>query len=293
MCDRINQEAIIQSQFENFDWNQLSLEQLKLLQSQINKAIHLKQNALKPGQPGDRGTQDYYYKASLAKVFPHRSRHHLSEYQSCIFIVSLGSKNFIHPKRLNASIEWISEHFNTCLVLIADSIYRLTLNIRGQAKADNHWSKALQAGQEFLSENTRLFQQYPESCNFAFKLTSDIEKQPNFEVYHQQFQRLYQTSESFTKLVNGFVETYLGRRETSAGTVNEFLDRQRQLAIAYLLEESALFSCLAQAGWTVFVYPGSIKTFEEIAEGLHPKVPLALQQMIWVSLRLKKKTTGL
>ena len=50
------------------------------------------------------------------------------------------------------------------------------------------------------------------------------------------------------------------------------------LGTTYLLEESALFTCLATQGWSVLVYPGSIKTFEEILEGLHPEVPLRSQR---------------
>ncbi len=98
-------------------------------------------------------------------------------------------------------------------------------------------------------------------------------------------------SESFQSLVNSFAHKYLNRVEPAAEKqVDELLQRQTRLATTYLLEESALFTCLAQFGWTVFVYPGSIKTFEEISEGLHPEVPSPLKQMVWVSLRLKSKS---
>lgn len=275
---------------ESFDWDQLSLEQLKRIQSRVSKAIDLKQQALKTVQTNSNPNQTYNYKATISQVFPHRLRSRLFEYQSCVFIISLGGKNF-EEKRLRATVQWIGEHFKTCVVLVADSIYRLTLEVRGQAKGNESLSKALYAGQEFINENILLFEEYAKSCDFTFKLTSEIERQDNFEIYHPEFQGLYKTSKCFARLVNSFAETFLSRGE-QAEVIESVVHNKRQLAIDYLLEESALFTCLAEEGWPVFVYPGSIKTFEEIAEGLHPEVPFFLKHMIWVSLRLKQKGTS-
>ncbi|NEQ74454.1 MAG: hypothetical protein F6K23_16295 [Okeania sp. SIO2C9] len=91
-------------------------------------------------------------------------------------------------------------------------------------------------------------------------------------------------------MVNSFAQIYLNRDEQMKGE-NQPKDYNKEkiyLGTTYLLEESALLTCLAKQGWSVLVYPGSIKTFEEISEGLHPEVPLPLKQMVWVSLRLKK-----
>lgn len=291
MSDLLNEEAIIKSMVESFDWNQLSLEQLNLIKPQISKAIYLKQHQLKLAQSKNSVTKNSQYKATLSQVFPHRLRSSLSEYQSCIFIISLGSKNFCEPKRLKASIEWISKNFKSCIVLVGDSIYRLTLEVKGDSNNEEYRSKALYLGQQFLDENAPLFQEYAENCNFVFKLTSEIEKEPNFEVYNHELQNLYQSSDSFAKLVNSFADNYLSRIEQVKPEVDLPSKRQNHLAINYLLEESALVTCLAEQGWSIFVYPGSIKTFEEIAEGLHPEIPFSLKQIIWVSLRLKQKKT--
>ncbi|EGJ28925.1 MULTISPECIES: tRNA-dependent cyclodipeptide synthase [Moorena] len=289
MSSHRDEETII----ENFDWNQLSLEQLKLLQSQIIKAIDLKIRDLKLTQSTANLSKVHRYKASLAKVFPRRLRSSLSDYQNCFFIISLGSRNFVDSERLEASIKWISEHFKACLVLVCDSIYRLTIELRQGLKGDEAWLEAIRTGETFINQNRFLFQQYSGSCQFQFQMASQIENQSEFEIYYKDFQGLYQKDESFQRMVNSFAQTYLNRGEQSEEEeVEQLLQRQKHLAITYLLEESAVFTCLAKEGWPVFVYPGSIKTFEEIAEGLHPEVPLPLKQMIWVSLRLKRKATA-
>ncbi len=99
MSNKTSQE----SSLESFNWNQLSLEELKSLQSKINKAINLKKNDLKSTesyhQSINSSSQKYEYKATLAQVFPSRLRNSFCEYQKCVFIISLGSKNFVEYKR--------------------------------------------------------------------------------------------------------------------------------------------------------------------------------------------------
>ncbi|NEQ37460.1 MAG: tRNA-dependent cyclodipeptide synthase [Okeania sp. SIO3I5] len=283
MSSSTNPENIV----ENFDWSQLSLEQLKLVQSQVGKAISLKKQNLKLTKDTTNISKNYGYKATLAKVFPHSLRNCLSGHQKCIFAISLGSKNFVYRERLEACIKLISENFQTCLVLVGDSVHRLTIEVRQGIEGDDAWLQAIRTGEKFVNENSFLFEQYSENCQFEFKMASEIEKRSDYNIYYEELQSLYQENRSFQTMVNSFAQKYLNRGEE---VVTEQLGevRQKYLATTYLLEESALFTCLVKQGWLVFVYPGSIKTFEEISEGLHPEVPEPLKQMIWASLRLKR-----
>lgn len=282
---------VFEDQLENIDWDQLPLEQLKKVQSQVSRAIDLKRNPQKTSNPQPESG----YTAKISKIFPKTCDNHLTAYEKCIFIISLNGKNFTR-KRLEASIRWISENFRSCIVFVADSIYRLTLKVRRQEPTVDHdfLLEARYVGQAFIKNNEELFKKYSRSCNFTFQLASETSKNTKFEAYYQKFRRLHQEDEPFAELVCSFAEDFLRRdQQVKALKLSEaselLIDYRRELAIAYLLEESALFTCLAETGSSVFVYPGSIKTFEEIAEGLHPEVPSFLQQIIWVSLRLKKK----
>ena len=235
--------------------------------------------------------QIHGYKATVAKVFPARLRSSLSEYQKCVFIISLGSKNFVDNRRIEACIKWISQNFQACVVLVCDSVYRLTIEIRQGLKGDEARLEAIRTGEKFINENCLLFEQYSRSCRFEFKMASQIEKQSEFEMYYQDLQCLYQKEQSFQRTVNSFAQKYLNRVEQvekENKQIKESLQEKRHLSITYLLEESALSVYFVKGGWSVFVYPGSIKMFEEISEGLHPEVPEPLKQMIWVSLRLKR-----
>ena len=291
MNDYSDQEILIKN-WENFDWNQLSLEQLKQLQSQISKAIDTKISELKSTESHHNQGKLYHYIASLAKVSPVRLRSSLSQYQKCVFGISLGSQNFVDSKRLEACIKWISENFSTCLVLVCDSIYRLTIQVRQEIKSKEAWVKSIYAGEQFIEEKCFLFEKYSQSCKFNFQKASQIEKQPEFNSYYQALQCLYQENHSFQKLINSFTKKYLNRgkkEQTENKYLDDYIQNKMTLSTTYILEESALNACLIKQGWLVFVYPGSIKTFEKISEGLYPEVPEPLQQMIWVSLRFKKK----
>lgn len=288
MSDCSEAETII----KNFDWNQLSLEQLKQFQSKICQAIDTKISEAKSTQPNRNQEEIYRYKVTLAKVSPVRLRSSISDYQKCVFMISLGSKNSFYSERLEACIKWISENFSTCLVIVGDSVYRLTIEIRQGLKSNEALLKAIYDGEQFIEKNSLLFKKYSQSCQFDFQKSSQIEKQPEFTTYYQELQYLYQKNNSFQQLVNSFTQKYLNRVEKvqqETQQLDNFLQDKIHLGNTYILEESAFSACLIKQGWSVFVYPGSIKTFEEISEGLHPELPEPLQRMIWVSLRLKKK----
>lgn len=278
-------EQDVETILENIDWNQIPLKRLQQLQSQISKAINIKITETLTN-PNARNKEINY--SISAKVFPEKLRNSLHEDRKCVFAISLGSKNFAYSERIEACIKWISKKFNSCVVLVGDSVYRLTIEVRSKLKGDEALSLALNTGHEFIKERRLLFEQYSGSCQFEFKLLSEIEKRSDFKIYYEELQGLYRKNESFQSMVNSFAQTYLNRGEQVTDEQVEDL-RQKYLARTYLLEESALFACVAKEGWLVFVYPGSIKSFEEIAEGLHPEVPEPLKQIIWVSLSLKKR----
>jgi len=212
----------------------------------------------------------------------------LFKYEKYVFGISLGSKNFTDTKRIEACIKWISENFKSCLLLVTDSIYRLTIEVRQGRERHEAWLEAIHTGEEFVNKNSLLFEEYSESCQFYLKRTSEMLERSDFSIYYEELQNLYQKNQSFQSMVNSFVEVYLNRVELVEAEQVETL-RQKYLAITYFFEESAINACLVKEGWKVFVYPGSIKTFEEISEGLHPEVPEPLKQVIWASLRLKKQ----
>lgn len=227
------------------------------------------------------------YKVSISKVIPRRYRHELEHFEKCMLCVSLGNRNAQGP-RLEASSTWIAHHFDECAVVPIDSIYRYTLQLtQGVAPAHSR-EQALAVGRAFHAAQWPVFQKLEEDCHFRYLPASEVETSADFQPFHQQMLQFWDENERFRQSTTRFAAMYLGRRDGEHHT-DEVAARQLKVATAYLLEESALFASLAKAGWRVFVYPGSIKTFEEIATGVYPTAPAPLQELVWCSLRLDKR----
>jgi len=91
--------------------------------------------------------------------------------------------------------------------------------------------------------------------------------------------------------VHSFGGEYLARTARSFGSGGPSpSERWKRLAHEYLLEETALFACLAEDGWPVLVYPGSIDSIIEVAEGRHPSLPAPLRALRFIALWLDAKS---
>ncbi len=231
------------------------------------------------------------YRASLAKIAPERQREEALASGKCILAISLGAEKS-EGARLEACADWIKANgFRDCLVLVADSIYRLTLQVRqGLASVDSR-SAALQAGRAFVETYQPLFANADGQCRFEFKLFSEIEASLEFEPTFNEFVRLFETNPRFQESIREFSQIYLGRKEPAEVEPTEVSWLKERLAALYLLEEAAIFSLLKKVGWGILVYAGSIKTFLDIAEGKIPGVPEHLADLVFVSLRLNRGGT--
>ncbi len=66
-------------------------------------------------------------------------------------------------------------------------------------------------------------------------------------------------------------------------------DYHIQLSSYYLLEEAACFALLVKRGFQVFIYPGTLTIFQELAEGRFPDAPDELKQLITVNIRQNRR----
>jgi tRNA-dependent cyclodipeptide synthase len=228
------------------------------------------------------------YKATVAQVAPARLRDQLARGQRPLLGISLGSKN-MQGAHLEACLKWLSENFDRYGVLVGDSVYRLTLEITADLSPDEAMMEALRMGREFAEMYRPLFAQYSRPGQCQVLHLSEVVQIPEFDHYHAQLQQLYDQDVDFQALVHQFAELYLGRGDKLIEESADERARKVALAVTYLLEESAAMALLQAAGWPILVYPGSINTFVDIAEGKLPAAPEPLKSLIFVELRLKRQ----
>ena len=222
------------------------------------------------------------YRMRVRYVAPENLRENLQNYPRCFLGVSLQTTNSSTAK-IMSQVEWISRRFKHCAIFIADGIHRLTLQIKEKLSEEQALNKALRLGRELIEYNSLLLDRYRKLCNFEFVLASEIQKSSNYAKYYRQLNNLYQEDRKFSYSVDSFARNFLFRGQS-------IKDRKRQdhyfsMSRQYLLEEMAIFTCLAEQNLTTFIYPGDLGIFKEIGDGVHEDIPYDLAKLNFISLK--------
>lgn len=277
-----------------FPLEQMLEADLRLLLEQVNTTLGRKRlPAAKDGAaiPEVIRINMHRYKASVASVAPRAAKANLNlDCQRPILGISLGSQNMEGPK-FEACVAWIAENFPSCILAVGDAIYHYTLNVTRGVPLEEGKPMAIEAGKAFIEKYDPVVRRYRSRCDLRWTPLSQTRSHPSYEAYLKRFQDLYLDVPRYRELVDDFSLMYLDRILTrqDGSLPDDWRDREAtRNARQYLLEESALFTCMCEEGKQAFLYPGSIKTFEEIAEGTVPEVPEPLRRMAFVALRLTK-----
>lgn len=276
------------------DLDQMPEADLRSLQQEIHRALSLKGAKTLPSAdaiPEVIRINMHRYKASIAGVAPLAAKENLTAAHSRpVLGISLGSQNMEGPK-FEACVAWIAENFPSCVLLVGDAIYHYTLNVTRGVPLEEAKTLAIEAGKAFMEKYEPVVRRYRTQCAFEWVPLSRTRENPRFETYRDHFEHLYATVPHYRTSVDDFSLMYLDRVLTRKdGALPEDWRDQEPVRNArrYLVEESAMFTCLCEEGAQALLYPGSIKTFEEIAEGKVPEVPEPMKRMVFVALRLNK-----
>ncbi|MBU7582191.1 MAG: tRNA-dependent cyclodipeptide synthase [Nostoc sp. TH1S01] len=223
------------------------------------------------------------YRVEIEAIIPKLTRQELDIHEDCFLGVSLENENFSIPKLVGIT-DWISKHFKKCTVLIGDSIHRITLQINQDLNESHAFSKAIILGREYIDNATNIFVKYTEKCHFDVIFCSDIQESEEYFKYYEQLHIFMKKNEKFANSIKSSAQEFVLRQFDK--NIENF-ERYVELSSGYLLEELAIFACLVKYGLSIMVYPGSLDMLEGIAEGCYPGIPDYLQQIIYVSLRLK------
>jgi tRNA-dependent cyclodipeptide synthase len=226
------------------------------------------------------------YKAKTSFVSPVSKRDNFEKTATPFFGISLENGNFVRAKLL-ASLEWISNRFSKCTVLIGDGIHRITLQVNYGLDEESSIQRALKLGKSFYYNEKHVFERFKSRCEFDFLFCSDIQKSDDYKVYHDYLISLFNNDSGFRSSVRSFGEEYHSKRSTPF-TPEEW-EKVVNSSCAYFLEEFAIFACLFKNGFSTMVYPGSFSTLSEIAAGLHPQALDELKNLTVVSLHIKKR----
>jgi tRNA-dependent cyclodipeptide synthase len=289
--------------WQHMEWDRLSLEDLVTIQRKARTAIEAKRKLDGKSRHINSGghtlPEPLYggktgYRALITQVAPAHQRDAVEKLDRCILGVSLGGGNAatFHGAKLEAIVRWIAARANHCCVLVGDSLGRISVEVREGMAPDEAAREARALGRRYVAETEAIFRHYSsDQVTFEFRYGTQYADHPSFQPSLDDVRALYQRDAAFRDLVHAFAAEYLSRTARSLGHGEASLnERWQQIAREYLIEEIALLACFAADGWPVLVYPGSINSIVEIAEGRYPALPAPLQALRFIALWLDAKS---
>ena len=199
----------------------------------------------------------------------------------CFFTISVGTKNQ-SIEEISAAYLWAKRKYIIKSLLIGDSLYRITLQIREGLTEEEANEKSAQISEKLISDFQNLTH---EKTPVSIKRTSNIIECVDFDKAYAEIESLYKVNNSFKDAVDADAQRYISRqraRKNLRVTPDEGLD----LSISYLKQEIAVYLLLAEQGWLVDLYLGQeIPTLAKIMEGELPVAPEGLKRRVNIELR--------
>ena len=203
--------------------------------------------------------------------------------ERCFFTISVGTHNQ-SVEEIAFAYSWAKSKYIISQLLIGDSLYKITLQIREgltQADAEN---KAFEVAETLINDFRRFAK---EKRPISIKRTSDIMQSSEFKQAYFKVERFYEKDDGFKNAVDTDAQKYIDRQIAKKNLKvkpGEGLD----LSILYLKQEIAVYLLLAEQGWLVDLYLGQeIPTLAKIMEGRLPAAPDALKRRVNIGLRRK------
>lgn len=181
-----------------------------------------------------------------------------------------------------ATIKLINASFNSCTLLIDDSIQRHTLKIFfPEAPDDILYAKAMKEGDQWLERNKAIYGKL--TIPYTIVRWDHWRNQPDFQANYELVTHLYKENQIFQNAVNSAIKDYLQRAKKRYPLID--MDAGFSLCKQYLLEECAVM-CLWAKQYDFELYPTGRNQAMEAAYNLIIK-PSHPDKLVSVSLKFK------
>lgn len=204
-------------------------------------------------------------------------------HSKCLMPISVGQK--IHEgEKFAAAVNLINRSFNSCTILVDDTIQRHTMKIEKNENHDVLFARALEEGDVWLKRNGNVIN----SINIPHQVIrwNRWLDDPDYPALLKKIEQTYSQNEEFKNAVDNNIHTFLKRYRIR---INKHIDYENSFSccLDYLMEECACMCLWPKEGFHFEVYPtgrneAMNKTYELF---IKPSMPNLLKS---VSLRFKK-----
>lgn len=198
---------------------------------------------------------------------------------SAILGISLSNPTFAGPS-LPPFLDWATLHFGEVVILFGDYLERHNVPSADPALAA---SAAMQKAIHLRDYIERCVSRFPRG-RFSFQSAHDIMCQEPFAKAYSSLVQHFEADFPFKETVMSDVDKYIQRKQRIPGATKDELVRR---SVAYILEELALFSLLADQGYRVQIYPGRhLRVFTALATQQLVSPLAGLNKLICIDLRV-------
>lgn len=215
----------------------------------------------------------------------------LDEKAKCYLGISTGNQNLYHYK-LDAILNWISNNFQKCHILLDNCLNRHNEYIFKDANKKSAIKTASDRLNNYLKENRRQLKKYSDMIEISRskQYISHGEFNDDYLYYKGYLDCLYSSDEYFESLIDNTAHNFLERSEDRERKIALSKDDALHHSVQYLLEEISIFCVLVDRGWTVEVYPGpELPALQACLDGEISSAPDPLLQRINVEICLQRK----
>lgn len=219
------------------------------------------------------------YSVEIKQFFPKISTDLADDYSSCVLAINLESSKFT-PEKIEAFCKWIETKFKSCLILIADSLYGLSIQMLDQ-KLDEQKANllALSKAEKLIQAISDKFEIKKQS-DFEILLCSEVQKYPDYEEYRQNIELYSKQEPRFKSSIQNFAKGFLSSKQIPLS------DKFIQMTCEYVIEDLAIFACISQRGYKALIYPGYLPLFIEIVNGEYLQLISQLQNLVYYEMTI-------
>lgn len=197
----------------------------------------------------------------------------------CIIGISVGQQ-YHEAGKLQATLNTVNKNFNSCNILIADTLQRHSMGIDHQDKNERElYTLSKKAGDDWLERSMP----YISTMNIPYTISRWDEWLANdrYQYYYTQVCELYDNDDIYKNAVNQIVHQFLLKRDAS---IIKNQNLSFNLCLKYLLEEAAVGCVYVEFGYKFTVYPSK----SNLAMTIPNNKLLQTENFSWRALRIKE-----
>ena len=175
------------------------------------------------------------------------------QHDTCCLDISVG-KDYHEGVKLESTIGWAKERFNHVAIAVNDTLQRFNDMFERGMTEEAATENAQKEGDAWIERNKAILDELPSYEIFRW---NDWTGRSDFPEKFERAQSLYDQNQEFRDNIDEQIQSLWERRSKANPQLKERKSEFFFMSYMYLMEETAVFSMMAEARNDIHIYPGS------------------------------------